>query len=169
MGEKVVFFVLRGVSERGMTDAQREAAELLAHGHSQRSVAERVGTTQTSIARWLAKPEFSSYVARLSQEVMDAALRAAAHNIAEGVGELCKVRRKLAKGMFLDDEDLPITDIAVVKEHRETVKALNDLSLTVQKNARESESHALTMATARHEARAAGVPVPGDEQEGTGK
>lgn len=157
-----------------MTERQRTVAEHLATGKSQQATAALTGVPQASISDWMRlKPEFAAYVARLSQEVMEAAIRAAGHNIAEGVNELCAIRRKLANGLNVQsDAPIGIADAPAIREHRETVKALNDIAQSVQKNARDTEAHALSVrservALAAALAAAAANNIPTDPDEAT--
>lgn len=136
-----------------LTERQRTVAELLAIGKSQSAAANATGVAQPQISEWLnKKPEFASYVARLSQEVMEAAIRAAAHNVADGVNELCRVRVGMAKRIGVHGEDGELhrdANLFDIKEHRETTKAIADLAMATQRNAREREAHDVSMRAER--------------------
>lgn len=169
--------LIQAVAENSrMSPEQREAAEILASGKSRNYAAKRIGVVDTTVFRWCDKPEFKAYVAELTAAVIENAIRASAHNIGEGIGEMCRVRTGLAKriGVYGEDSELNRdAGLFDIKEHRETVKGLVDTSNSVQKNAREAQTFVLSsrservaLAAALAGAKASGMPTDPDDVDG---
>jgi hypothetical protein len=59
------------VTPRPLTPSQHQAAQLLGEGRDQTAVAKEVGTTPTSIRRWLKREDFAALVKAAREKRLD--------------------------------------------------------------------------------------------------
>lgn len=173
-----------------MTDKHRELAERVVAGESQVEIAAAIGIAERTVRDWLQRPDISALIAAMEEERNSALIRKAGKAVVDGSKYMERANRRLAVSLGLIDADedlspehktflalLPKDDekekrfaLDKLASLRENTMALNklvndgqDRAIKAAVRVEQAEATSIAMATARHEAKQANIPINGDE------